>query len=108
MLRQLPIDVLKIDQSFIVDIDGSDKARELVHHVIQIAQVLGKEVVAERVETVDQYTVLKNIGCQYVQGYFICRPIPSADFLAFLDARHCYREVDGPLTNTSLARANDS
>lgn len=85
LLRRLPIDVLKIDRSFIQDIETSNKAIDLVHHVVEIAKVLDQDVVAEGVETSGQLEILREIGCQFIQGYFIARPLPSHEFLAFLE-----------------------
>ncbi len=85
LLRRLPIDVLKIDRSFIQDIESSNKAIRLVHHVVEIAKVLDQNVLAEGVETSGQLEMLREIGCQFVQGYFVARPLPSHEFLAFLD-----------------------
>ena len=59
-------------------------ALDLVHHVIDIAQVLKKEVVAEGVETGEQFAVLKKVGCQFIQGYFVSPPLPSSEFLNFI------------------------
>lgn len=84
MLRQLPIDVLKIDRSFIKDVEDSRDALDLVHRVIDIAQVLKKEVVAEGVETGEQFSLLKKIGCQFIQGYFVAPPMPASEFLNFV------------------------
>ena len=76
-LKQFPIDILKIDQSFIRDIttDASDKA--IVSAIIAMAKQLGIEVLAEGVETGEHQTFLQSQGCDYVQGYLYCRPIPA-------------------------------
>ena len=76
-LKQFPIDILKIDQSFIRDIttDASDKA--IVSAIIAMAKQLGIEVLAEGVETEEHQTFLQSQGCDYVQGYLYCRPIPA-------------------------------
>jgi diguanylate cyclase (GGDEF)-like protein len=84
LLRELPIDVLKIDRSFITDVGTSKDALDLVRHVIEIAKVLGKEVVAEGVETGEQFTTLKKMGCQQGQGYVISPALPRLEFLDFL------------------------
>ena len=84
LLRELPIDVLKIDRSFITDVGTSKDALDLVRHVIDIAKVLRKEVVAEGVETGEQFTMLKKMGCQQVQGYVISPALPRREFLDFL------------------------
>ena len=79
-LKQFPIDILKIDQSFIRDIttDASDKA--IVSAIIAMAQQLDIDVLAEGVETLEHQAFLQSQGCDYVQGYLYCRPI-SADEL---------------------------
>jgi diguanylate cyclase (GGDEF)-like protein/PAS domain S-box-containing protein len=76
-LKQFPIDILKIDQSFIRDIttDASDKA--IVSAIIAMAQQLDIDVLAEGVETIEHQTFLQSQGCDYVQGYLYCKPIPA-------------------------------
>ena len=103
MLRQLPIDVLKIDRSFIKDIENSRDALDLVHHVIDIAQVLKKEVVAEGVETGEQFAVLKKVGCQFIQGYFVSPPLPSSEFLSFMAEHEMLRTQGYRETRSSNA-----
>lgn len=84
MLRELPLDVVKIDRSFITEVETSDQARILMQHLISIATTLGKEVVAEGVETEVQLQHLKDANCHYVQGYLVSKAKPAADFLALL------------------------
>ncbi len=76
-LKQFPIDVLKIDQSFIRDIttDMSDKA--IVSAIIAMAKQLDIDVLAEGVETLEHQAFLQAQGCDFVQGYLYCKPIPS-------------------------------
>ena len=81
MLRELPLDVVKIDRSFITEIEHSDQARILVQHLISIATTLGKEVVAEGVETEVQMEHLENANCHYVQGYLISKARTLEDLL---------------------------
>ncbi len=84
MLRELPLDVVKIDRSFITEIESSDQARILVQHLISIATTLGKEVVAEGVETEVQLRHLEEANCHYVQGYLISKAKTLEDFLHLL------------------------
>jgi diguanylate cyclase len=81
MLRELPLDVVKIDRSFITELETSDQARILVQHLISIATTLGKEVVAEGVETEIQLQHLREANCHYVQGYLVSKAKPAAGFL---------------------------
>ncbi|GAA0561145.1 EAL domain-containing protein [Paractinoplanes ferrugineus] len=77
-LRDIPVDVLKVDRSFITDIVGNPRQQELVSAVIQLGHTLGLKVVVEGIETEDQLTLLTAIGCRYAQGYYLGRPEPVA------------------------------
>ncbi|MEJ2655243.1 MAG: EAL domain-containing protein [Acidihalobacter sp.] len=83
-LKTFPLDVLKIDQTFIGDLmeDSSDAA--IVEASIVFAHKLGLETVAEGVETREQLAFLRKHGCQMVQGYYLSRPIPFAEFFDLL------------------------
>ncbi|MBC8080278.1 MAG: EAL domain-containing protein [Gorillibacterium sp.] len=83
-LKRLPIDVIKIDQSFINGIEkGSDDAA-IVHAIIVMAHTLKLHVTAEGVETLEQYEYLKELDCNEIQGYFIGRPMESEDLINWL------------------------
>jgi predicted signal transduction protein with EAL and GGDEF domain len=84
MLRELPLDVVKIDRSFITELETSDQARILVQHLISIATTLGKEVVAEGVETEIQLQYLREANCHYVQGYLVAKAKPTKQFLQMI------------------------
>jgi diguanylate cyclase (GGDEF)-like protein len=84
MLRELPLDIVKIDRSFITEIESSDQARILVQHLISIATTLGKKVVAEGVETEVQLKHLEDANCHYVQGYLVSQAKTVEDFLHLL------------------------
>lgn len=73
-LKQLPIDELKIDQSFIRDLVDDPNDRIIVGTIISIGQQFGFDVIAEGVETEEQYDKLRSMGCKYFQGYFFGRP----------------------------------
>ena len=75
-LQNLPIDVLKIDRSFLMNVLKSDKEKKLYESVIHLAHSLGLEVVAEGVETQEQVEFLKKNNCDTVQGYYYSRPLP--------------------------------
>ena len=76
-LAQLPVQTLKIDQSFIAKLTDSDTTTRVVEAIIALGKAMGLEVVAEGVETDQQYAILRRLGCDIVQGYFIARPMPA-------------------------------
>ncbi|WP_235829595.1 bifunctional diguanylate cyclase/phosphodiesterase [Clostridium nigeriense] len=73
-LTKLPIDVLKIDRSFVIDMVENDKSRYIVEKIIQLSHKLGITVVAEGVEEKEQVDYLKSIECDTVQGYYYSKP----------------------------------
>ena len=77
-LHTLPIDALKIDSSFIADLNQDTCSRELVSIMIAMGRTLGVAVIAEGVETDAQAATLAEIGCPLVQGYLFSRPVPAA------------------------------
>ncbi len=79
-LQQLPIHALKIDQSFIKDIIKNKGARDITAAIIAIAQKLHLRTIAEGVETDAQAKILKDLGCDIIQGYLVDRPMCAADF----------------------------
>lgn len=79
-LRRLPINLLKIDQSFVREMNHEPESLAIVESIIALAQALGKETVAEGVETQEEYELLQARGCQFMQGYFFAKPMPSAKF----------------------------
>lgn len=83
-LKRLPISELKIDKSFVRDIHRRDDDRLLVHSTIELAHKLGLKVVAEGVEDAECLAVLRELGCDFVQGYLVSRPVPSEELLALL------------------------
>lgn len=82
-LHELPIDRLKIDQSFVRDLATSPKARAISQCFVSMGQAIGIEVVAEGVETSEQHQVLSAQGCHMFQGYFTGRPMTADALLAY-------------------------
>ncbi len=79
-LRRLPVDELKIDQSFVRDMLTDEDDRSIVQAVIQLARAFGRQVIAEGVETKAHGAALLSIGCHLAQGYGIARPMPAHEF----------------------------
>ena len=85
-LRAFPIDFLKIDRSFIQDLEHDEEALTLVSTIIAMAKALKMQTVAEGVETAEQLEILMDLECDYAQGYLFSRPLPGKDFEGFLNA----------------------
>ncbi|HMM84840.1 bifunctional diguanylate cyclase/phosphodiesterase [Azohydromonas sp.] len=89
-LRQLPVQELKIDRSFVTDLATSEDARAIVEAVLRMAHALGLKVVAEGVETPQQRDLLVALGCDELQGYLFAKPMPAR-------ALTLWATDDGPL-----------
>lgn len=82
-LQRLPVDAIKIDQSFIAPILESSTATAIVHSTVQLGHDLGLEVIAEGVESQMVWDRLAELGCDVIQGYFVARPMPAEHFEAW-------------------------
>jgi EAL domain-containing protein (putative c-di-GMP-specific phosphodiesterase class I) len=81
-LHNLPVDVLKIDRSFVAKMGRADDGHEIVRTIITLAHGLGMSVVAEGVENLCQLEALRDLGCEYGQGYYFSAAVTSADSLS--------------------------
>jgi EAL domain-containing protein (putative c-di-GMP-specific phosphodiesterase class I)/CheY-like chemotaxis protein len=115
-LKQLPIDTVKIDRSFIRNIDSNPVDAAIVSAIFAMAQSMRLRVVAEGVETHEQLQVLGRYGCAYAQGYYFSKPMPAADcrsLLLELAARPAFTEtlrmalVSEPQGGSRLVVLND-
>ncbi len=86
-LRRLPVNVLKIDQSFVREMLAEQASLAIVESIISLAHSLGKETIAEGVETQAELDVLTARGCQLMQGYYFSKPLPAPSFEAWVQAR---------------------
>lgn len=84
MIAMIPIDVLKADMSFIMNMAESEKGLHMMELVIDIARFLKVPVIAEGVETKEQLDILREKGCQMIQGYYFSKPVPSGEFEQFI------------------------
>ena len=80
MLSAMPVDVLKMDRGFIMNLEDNEKNAQLVSLILGIAKSLKIPVVAEGVETEEQLLLLKRLGCELVQGYYFSKPLPAREF----------------------------
>jgi diguanylate cyclase (GGDEF)-like protein len=83
-LQQLPIRFLKIDQSFVRRLGTEDDALAIVKTIIGLAHQLGRQVIAEGVETAEHLVILRSLGCEYGQGYFFAKPLVPEEAEALL------------------------
>ncbi|MEB0165408.1 EAL domain-containing protein, partial [Glaciimonas sp. CA11.2] len=83
-LTRFPVDIIKIDQSFIANLDKKPEAGSIILTVIALAKSLALRTVAEGVETVEQLDFLHANACDAIQGYYFSRPLPSSEVLALL------------------------
>lgn len=81
-LRRFPIDTLKIDRSFVIEMETSPDAVVIVKAIVNLAHSLGLEVVGEGIETAGQLALLSEIGCRKVQGYWFSPPVPLSQLLS--------------------------
>ena len=86
-LRDLPIDELKLDRSFVFPMADDARAAALVASTIALAHSLGLRMVAEGVETEAAYTELVRLGCDQAQGYYMSRPVPAVELDVWLNTR---------------------
>jgi sensor c-di-GMP phosphodiesterase-like protein len=90
---EFPVDVVKIDRSFVSGLPAGEHPLAIVTAMIAMSHALGKKVVAEGVETEVQLTLLRNLGCDYAQGHLLSKPIPAEEFEEFMRVAGHRREV---------------
>jgi EAL domain-containing protein (putative c-di-GMP-specific phosphodiesterase class I) len=86
-LNRFPIDIIKIDQSFVADLEHHPSSHAIICAVIELAHILGMQVVAEGVETAEQHRRLEGLGCDYCQGFYFARPMSADDLDTLME--HC-------------------
>lgn len=87
MLYSLPVDVLKVDKEFLRDLTNDKRAVKMVEFVIDIAKFLGMPVVAEGVDEHSEYELLKSLGCDIIQGYYMYKPMPASEMTGLIGDR---------------------
>jgi diguanylate cyclase (GGDEF)-like protein len=87
-LKSFPIDILKIDKSFIRDITLNQESQAIIQAILQVAKSLRFKVVAEGVETSEQLASLKKLACPIMQGYLFSRPVPADKIATFLQGKN--------------------
>lgn len=90
MLASITLDAIKLDMKFIKNICASEKDARIVKLVKEIAEFLELPIIAEGVETKEQYEILKDIGIDIIQGYYFSKPLPAAEFEKFFTGDYAY------------------
>jgi diguanylate cyclase (GGDEF)-like protein len=94
-LKQLPVDEIKLDKSFVLGIAGDRDDCAIVRAMVEVGHQLGMRVVAEGVEDEESFSLLRTLGCDVGQGYWMSRPLPAADVLPWVAAWSGGRGVPG-------------
>ncbi|HBE81367.1 MAG TPA: hypothetical protein DDW24_01130, partial [Blastocatellia bacterium] len=92
-LHRFPIDMLKIDRSFVSSMEEGSENGEIVRTVIALAKALNLGVIAEGIESIHQFHQLRILGCDYGQGYLFSRPIPVAEVNKLLEDPHRWQNI---------------
>jgi EAL domain-containing protein (putative c-di-GMP-specific phosphodiesterase class I) len=93
VLGELPTDALKIDRSFVTECASQRTSRSVVEAIVSIAHVLGKVTIAEGVETTGQVRTLRQLGCDYAQGYLFAKPVSAEDLPAIAARAPAWRKI---------------
>ena len=110
-IKRLPLDMIKIDRSFVADLPGNKVDWDISKGIVSIAHALGLTVVAEGAEVFEQIGSLRELGCDQVQGYFIHRPMPFIDANSWLQhkaLRTSFSSTLAPGPHTNRPAANES
>ncbi|WP_430455262.1 putative bifunctional diguanylate cyclase/phosphodiesterase [Rheinheimera sp.] len=86
-LAKLPVNKLKLDRSLLLDLEDSPQCASMIRHMIRMAHELGMQVVAEGIESVNQVLLLREMQCDYIQGYVFSKPLNALEFGRFLTAQ---------------------
>ncbi|AYC32980.1 EAL domain-containing protein [Pseudomonas cavernae] len=103
-LHRFPLDVLKIDRSFVARLDQGPEGQQIVQTILSLARNLGIEVIAEGAETATQVHYLRALGCAFGQGYYFSKPVASAELSALLlSSQHSALDLDERLAENQPA-----
>lgn len=86
MLQNYNFDIIKIDMSFVRQIETNTKTRSIIRFIIEMAHAMDIKIIAEGAETKEQVEFLRDNGCDYIQGYYFYKPMPEEEFVKLLDA----------------------
>lgn len=109
MLKEIPVDILKIDMRFFSDVDETNRGQNIVASVIRLSKWLNIPAIAEGVETAEQVRFLREIGCEYVQGYYYARPMTVEQYSAYVSSNtvfHGKSEINSEHTEMLLVNSD--
>ncbi len=92
-LHRFPIDILKVDRSFVTTMEDGSENGEIVRTIIALAKTLGLGVIAEGIESIHQLHQLRILGCEYGQGYLFSRPVPELEIEKLLEDRDRWQNI---------------
>ena len=95
-LKRLPVSAIKIDGSFVMNMEDDDNDAVIVRSTIDLGRNLGLRVVAEGVEDEATWNHLARLGCDEAQGYFLARPLPAGDVVSWLRSQRAQARVVRP------------
>ncbi|MCH8248674.1 MAG: EAL domain-containing protein [Proteobacteria bacterium] len=98
-LAKLPVQTLKIDQAFIAALSESSANNRVVEAIVALGKAMKLDVIAEGVETDQQYAIVRQLGCNLAQGYFIARPMPADQLLKWVDG---YQDTQSMKQQTTI------
>lgn len=104
ILKDIEVDILKIDMRFFSDSDSTGRGKSIVASVIRMAKWLCIPVVAEGVETKEQVQFLREVGCEYVQGYYYAKPMPLEEYDVYADGNNVFANKN---ENDSVRELNE-
>ncbi|MBU1436368.1 MAG: EAL domain-containing protein [Gammaproteobacteria bacterium] len=93
-LAKLPVDVLKLDRSLLIDLEDSPQSASMVRHMIRMAHELNMLVVAEGIESKGQVAILRDMQCDLIQGYVFSRPLTEADFFTYVSSNTSQHQLE--------------
>ena len=93
MLKDLTVDEIKIDRSFVAELREDERSRTIVGAIIAMARSFGINIVAEGIETAEQLALLQEFGCLEAQGYFLGRPMPIHELIAHIENAKTRKDI---------------
>jgi EAL domain-containing protein (putative c-di-GMP-specific phosphodiesterase class I) len=83
-LSKLSIDAIKLDKALVTGLESSLEIQSMIRNIVRLSHDLNLKVIAEGVETADEYKLIKKLGCDFIQGFYFSKPLPADDFCRFL------------------------